>query len=179
MLLQLPTLLSRARSFPSHARSPFIFRSGIEIQRATGKKDERIFTYFLHPGQRIHPWARSFFWEFRYLRISGERERQNEWEKEDRRLLECKEIARKVFRKCGQAWNSLIAHARGRALVGKSLFQGYWGLFQRASLIIVARISFHKTGFAREISLRFFVSESWRSLRTLGKTRLIFICAGK
>lgn len=40
-------------------------------------------------------------------------------------LFERKEIAREVFRKCGQAWNSLIAHARGRVLVGKSFFQGY------------------------------------------------------
>lgn len=29
-------------------------------------------------------------------------------------------------------------------------------LFQRASLIIVARISFHKTDIARELSLQFF-----------------------
>lgn len=120
------------------------------------KKSERIFTHFLHLRQRVHPRARSCFREFRYLRISRKRERESESKVGGENSSRSVKKLRKRYFEDATTPETLLSLVRGRALVGKSFFK-LPGLFQRASLIIAARISFYKTSFAREISLRFFV----------------------
>lgn len=92
--------------------------------------------------------------------FKGARERK---EKGENSSSSVKKLRKRDISKMRPRPEPPLSLARGRALVGKSFFK-LPGLFQRASLIIAARISFHKTSFAREISLRFFVPESRRSL---------------